>query len=98
MNFDLRTHGSGLPRTPFLIVLNDRIIRRVVAFDTQAGTVERLAGAGNDVIVLAHVGEAYRKDYGDFRGLATVTEHGQVDAWGKIESQDDLDAQAGRWA
>lgn len=93
MKFDLRT--TSLPRTPFLIVLDDRIIRRVVAFDTQAGTVERLAGV-DSLIVTAELGDAQRSVYGDFRGLATLTEHGRIDVWGKIESQDDLDAR--RWA
>lgn len=95
MTFDLRK--TPLSQTPFLVLLNDRIIRRVVAFDTDAGTVERLAGV-DSLIVLAQIGESHRGQYGDFRGLATVTEHGTVQVWGLIESQDVLDAQSGRWA
>lgn len=95
MIFDLRNHG--IPTTPFLIVLNDRIVRRVVAFDTDAGTVERLAGV-DSLVPLDGLEEHLRSGYGDFRGLATLTEHGTIQVWGPIERQDDLDAQTGRWA
>lgn len=94
MKFDLRERAN--PQSPFLIVLNDRIIRRVVAFDTDAGTVERLAG-GDSLIPRDGLSAADAAKYGDFRGLATVTESGTVQVWGKIESQDDLDAHAWRW-
>lgn len=93
MTFDLRERGN--PRTPFLVILNDRIIRNVVAFDTKAGTVERLY-SGTPVLFVDLIPNG-RDTYGNFRGLATVTEHGSVEVWGKVESQDDLDAQAGRW-
>jgi hypothetical protein len=119
MKFDLRDHGN--PETPFMVLLDGRIIRRVVAFDTDAGTVERLTVTwGHSLIVLAHLpedeaakygnlrglalpvghlSESESEHFGNFRGLATTTEHGkQVQVWGLIESQDTLDAQAGRWA
>jgi hypothetical protein len=94
MNFDLRNYGQ--PSPPFLVILNDRIVRKVVAFDTDAGTVERLAGV-DSLIVLAQIGESHRGQYGDFRGLATVTERGTVQVYAEVETQDALDALAGRY-
>lgn len=94
MTFDLRDNGHA--SSPFLIILNDRIVRRVVAFDTDAGAVERLAG-GDGLVPFDGLAPADRGRYGNFRGLATVTEYGSVQVWGLIEHQDTLDAQAGRW-
>lgn len=94
MKFDLR--DRNLQGTPFLIELGGVKLRRVIAFDTDAETVERLKTVGENLIVYDPT--IHGPGLPSYRGMLTEILHGPVTVWGLIESQADLDAQTGRWA
>lgn len=99
MRFDLRENSlQGLQGTPFLIELDGVKLRRVIAFDTDAETVERLKTSGPDDSLVLYDPAIHGDGRTFYRGMLTEILRGTVTVWGQIESQADLDAQAGRWA
>lgn len=96
MKFDLR--DRNLKGTPFLIELDGVKTRRVIAFDTDAETLERLKVTGFPESLILYNPEIHGETVTHYKGMVTEIVHGPITVWGLIESQADLDAHAGRRA
>lgn len=95
MNFDLRTltlrQGRDAGLTDVLVVLDGRIVERVIAFDTDGPSVEVLAGQFGHVVLFEDVKAPDRLKLGNYRGLATETRRGRtLDVYRKVQNQDEL--------
>lgn len=75
-----------------LITVDGRIVKRAVAFDTDAKTVEVLAGDGDNVIALAHLDEQAiaKAKLGNYRGLGTILVRGAVSVYVQVRGQAQL--------
>ena len=87
---DLQTPDRVFARV--IVTVNERIVKRVIAFDTEAGWVELLAGDGDNVIVLAHLDAdaIERLRLGNFKGLGTFRLLGTVRVYTEIRDQVEL--------
>lgn len=97
MTFDLRTltlrQGQEACLSDLIVVLDGRILNRVIAFDTDGPTVEVLAFGPSGVIHFELLDAPARLKHGNYRGLATVRIQGKdLTVYRKVHDQDELTA------